>query len=135
MHRRTRGIVVAVGLVAVFGSAWALHVPRNLVAGVAAVLLVSIASQWVAGPHAAAAGLTHEEAVEYLARETLRYWRRQAQERGLRETPLVAQLRQRLHGAADEPAPIAILGAAGSGKTSAMVLLLVDVLEARAPGG
>lgn len=107
-------------------------------------------------------GVTSEQlqhAQEYLARETLRSWQEQAKKRGItRPSPVtvkwqwasedvavppkphvalltagtVTKLRQQLYERLDVPARVVVLGGPGSGKTTAMLLLLIDILRHRA---
>ncbi|MGW3960159.1 hypothetical protein ACWED2_10070 [Amycolatopsis sp. NPDC005003] len=149
-------------------------------AGVAA-LLVSLLALWRRGSRRAAADPVPSEptqlAVEYLATETLRYWRRQAHDRRI-TTPssasvrwtwagqdvavpaaelqsdipavsgpvvlggstgrvltsgVVTELRQQLYERLDDTGRIVVLGGPGAGKTAAMLLLLLDILEHRPP--
>ncbi|MFG2043736.1 NACHT domain-containing protein [Dactylosporangium sp. NPDC048998] len=103
-----------------------------------------------------------QAAAEYLARETLRYWQQQAKDRRI-VTPspaavawrwadqnvavpagqlqsklltegVVTELREQLYGQLPDPARVVILGGPGAGKTTAMLLLLIDILRAREPG-
>jgi hypothetical protein len=114
-------------------------------------------------PQAAAPAAQLDAAVEHLAGETLRYWQRQAKDRrittpspavvrwswagtdvaaqswdldpALLTDGVVTRLREQLYrpDTGDGPRRIVILGAPGAGKTTAMLLLLIDVLEHRLP--
>jgi hypothetical protein len=144
----------------------------NVVGGLAglAALALSVLAIW---PKKALSGngsspASEEQllaAQEYLARETLAYWREQAKTRRITTpTPasvswrwagpdvapppselvgdesalallsdrVVSLLRRDLYEALPVPGRIVILGGPGAGKTTAMILLLIEVLAARA---
>ncbi|CAM3760809.1 NACHT domain-containing NTPase [Kibdelosporangium persicum] len=150
-------------------------------AGVLAVL-VAVVVLWPRGFRRVNAQQTEnghaEVAVEYLANETLRYWRREAKDRRITNPSpasvrwawgspdfavpaaelqpdlpavsgglvlgstgkvltagVVTELRQQLYECLDVTrGRIVVLGGPGAGKTSAMLLLLIDILEHRQAG-
>lgn len=139
----------------------------NVVGGAFATMGValSIAALWPASAKTARRSTSPtrvqlDEAAQYLAEETLHYWRRQAKDRrittpcpasvrwrwassdigvpvnSLRSPALtrgvVTELRQQLFDTSSAPPRIGILGPSGAGKTTAMVLLLIEILEHRA---
>jgi hypothetical protein len=172
-------VIVAVALACGGGVWWVLAGPpaggevvgnANVAGGIAGLLalLVTVVVLWPRATRRDAAAVAAGQAtsaLEYLAGETLRYWRVQAKDRRITtpspaavrwgwasagvavaaaELPartqvltagVVTQLREQLYDRLDaDRGRIVLLGAAGAGKTAAMLLLLVDVLEHRAQG-
>lgn len=131
----------------------------NVIGGVAglAALVVALLALWPRRTDADPLAT-----VEYLAAETLRYWEVQAKARRI-TTPspaavswrwagpdiavpatemqpklltkgVVTELRRQLYRRLRQPARIVILGGPGAGKTSGMLLLLLDILRERERG-
>jgi hypothetical protein len=168
--------VVVVGLGCLLAVLWVFKGPgvsdvvvdkANVVGGVAGALALAV-TVWAFRPRRGTrstplTAAQAEAALNYLAREGLRYWRVQAKERRI-TTPspaivrwtwaredvavpamelqarkevltagVVTQLRKQLYARLGQDcARIVLLGEAGAGKTAAMLLLLIDVLEHRA---
>ncbi|HEY3262945.1 MAG TPA: hypothetical protein VGJ95_22195 [Pseudonocardiaceae bacterium] len=181
MKAAVRIAIVVAALVCVATVAWVFKGPAasntvignaNVVGGVAAVmaLLLAVAVLWPsAGPRRATAAPVAtgpaQAASDYLARETLRYWRVQAKDRRI-TTPspaavrwgwaseavavpawelqhgarvltagVVTGLREQLYDRLEsDRVRVVVLGGPGAGKTAAMLLLLIDVLEHRPEG-
>lgn len=133
----------------------------NVAGGVFSVLAFALTVALFWRGRAKKPGVTEAQlqaAQQYLARETLRYWRVQAKDRrittpsparvswkwaseevaapaGLRPELLTAgvvtRLREQLYDRLKAPARVVVLGGPGAGKTTAMLLLLIDILEHR----
>jgi hypothetical protein len=135
----------------------------NVVGGVASVVALALAVILLWPRATKRGGYADEQvraATEYLAVETLRYWKIQAKDRQITTpsavavtwrwagydvavparlsqiltTGTVTRLREQLYEQLGEETHLVILGGAGAGKTAAMLLLLLDILKHRPVG-
>nr|WP_296070007.1 hypothetical protein [uncultured Actinoplanes sp.] len=132
----------------------------NVLGGVAGVA-GAVLAWWSLRPHRPAAE-EDGQTVERLAAEVLRFWEGEAKARRITTpvpaavqwhwatpdvaarpgevqsdvltTGVVTSLRTELYQRLRPPARLVVLGGPGSGKTTAMMLLLIDILQNRAPG-